>query len=303
RVLVQGDTTTAMVASLAACYSKIPVSHIEAGLRSHNPLEPFPEEINRKLIDEIADTFFAPTAVELNDLLREGKSPDRIFVTGNTSIDALRLVSEMSFPLGQSILDEIPFGEKKILLATVHRRENHGAPLQQICGAIRLLARQYENKAHIVIPVHPNPNVRGCVQVLLGHVPNITLTPPLAYQELITVAKACHFAFTDSGGLQEELTWLGKPALVLRNVTDRKEAVDAGAAILVGADPHLIVSTAIRLMEDDTLYRRMAQPRELFGDGTAAKKIVNILQHGHWLTPTGTSVAAVPQGVRLPAAA
>ena len=304
RVLVQGDTTTAMVASLAACYRKIPVSHIEAGLRSHSPLEPFPEEINRKLIDDIADTFFPPTALEMNDLLREGKPRERIFVTGNTSIDALRLVSEMPFSIRGTSLERLPFGSKRILLATVHRRENHGAPLQKICTAIRLIARQYRRSAHVIIPVHPNPNVRACVQALLGDVPNITLTAPLGYQELIAVAKACHFAFTDSGGLQEELTWLGKPALVLRNVTDRREAIEAGAAILVGAEPESIVRAAVRLMEDEALYRRMAQPRALFGDGTAAKRIVEILQHqGPWLAPLGVNQTAVTPTVTLPAAA
>lgn len=304
RVLVQGDTTTAMVASLAACYRKIPVSHIEAGLRSHNALEPFPEEINRKLIDDIADTFFSPTGVEMNDLLREGKPRERIFVTGNTSIDALQLVSEMPFTTRGTPLERLPLGSKKILLATVHRRENHGAPLQKICAAIRLIARQYRKTAHVVIPVHPNPNVRACVQALLGDVPNVTLTPPLGYQELIAVAKACHFAFTDSGGLQEELTWLGKPALVLRNVTDRREAIDAGAAILVGAEPEAIVPAAIRLMEDGAVYRRMAQPRELFGDGTAAKRIVSILRHlENCVAPLSLNQSMVTPSVTLPAAA
>ena len=300
RVLVQGDTTTAMVASLTACYLKIPVSHIEAGLRSHNPLEPFPEEINRRLIDDIADTFFPPTAVEKSDLLREGKSADRIFVTGNTSIDALRLVSEMPFSIRGTPLERLPLGSKRILLATVHRRENHGIPLQRICTALRLIARHYHRSAHIVIPVHPNPNVRACVHAKLRDVPNITLTPPLGYQELITVARACHFALTDSGGLQEELTWLGKPALVLRNVTDRREAIDAGAAMLVGAELESIVRAAIQLMEDDARYHRMAQPRELFGDGTAATRIVDILQNqGPWLPTMGVSRALVTPGGAL----
>jgi len=304
RVLVQGDTTTAMVASLAACYLKIPVSHIEAGLRSHNPLEPFPEEINRRLVDDIADTFFAPTPVELNDLLREGKDPERIFVTGNTSIDALRLVLEMPFRVQDTALEGVPFGVKRILLATVHRRENHGLPLRKICMAIRLIAHRYRHEAHIVIPVHPNPNVRKCVHSMLGGISNITLTPPLGYQELITVAKACHFAFTDSGGLQEELTWLGKPALVLRNVTDRREAIDAGAATLVGAELESIVPAAIQLMEDAALYQGMAQPRQLFGDGTAAKQIVDILQHnGPWLPATEGSTGVVTTAATLPFAA
>jgi UDP-N-acetylglucosamine 2-epimerase (non-hydrolysing) len=303
RVLVQGDTTTAMVASLAACYLKIPVSHIEAGLRSHNPLEPFPEEINRKLIDDIADTFFAPTRVEMNDLLREGKTPGRIFVTGNTSIDALRLVSEMPFRIRDTALEGLPFGSKRILLATVHRRENHGLPLQKICTAIRFIAHRYRREAHVVIPVHPNPNVRDCVHSLLGGVPNISLTPPLGYQELIAAAKSCHFAFTDSGGLQEELTWLGKPALVLRNMTDRREAIDAGAATLVGAEPESIVPAAIQLMEDAALYQRMAQPRQLFGDGRAAKRIVDILQHNAPWIPAMDAAGVVTPSATLPFAA
>jgi UDP-N-acetylglucosamine 2-epimerase (non-hydrolysing) len=263
-------------------------------LRSHNPLEPFPEEINRRLIDEIADTFFPPTALEMRDLLREGKPRDRIFVTGSTSIDALRLVSEMPFSIRGTALERLPFGSKRILLATVHRRENHGLPLRKICRAIRLIARHYRETVHIVIPVHPNPNVRACVHTMLGDVPNIALTPPLGYQELITVARACHLALTDSGGLQEELTWLGKPALVLRNVTDRREAIDAGAAILVGSELESIVPAMMRLMEDDALYHRMARPRELFGDGTAARRIVEILQNqGPWL-PAMESGQAIP---------
>jgi UDP-N-acetylglucosamine 2-epimerase len=286
RVLVQGDTTTAMVASLAASYLKIPVAHIEAGLRSHNPLEPFPEELNRKLIDVIADVFFAPTAVERNDLIREGKSPDQIHITGNTSIDALQHVSSLPFSIRGTALARLPLTDKRIILATVHRRENHGAPLHSICSAIKILARTYAGSAHIVIPVHPNPNVRAHVHHCLGEVPNITLTEPLGYQELVTLAKNAYFALTDSGGLQEELTWLGKPALVLRNVTDRREAVDAGAAILVGTEVETIVSTAVQLMENPLLYHRMAQPRELFGDGRASHRIVDILLHREaWVGP------------------
>lgn len=281
RVLVQGDTTTAMVASMAACYRKIPVAHIEAGVRSHNPLEPFPEEMNRKIIDAIADLFFAPTAIERRDLIREGISPDRIFLTGNTSIDALCHVSSLPFSIQGTVLETLPLGTKRIILATVHRRENHGVPLMNICHAIRWIAHRYLDKAHVVIPVHPNPNVTACVHRYLDGMPNITLTAPLGYQELITLAKAAYFALTDSGGLQEELTWLGKPALVLRNVTDRREAIDAGAATLVGVEPRAIISAATELMENSALYQRMAQPRELFGDGMAARRIVHILQSRH----------------------
>jgi UDP-N-acetylglucosamine 2-epimerase (non-hydrolysing) len=278
RVLVQGDTTTAMVAALAASYLRIPVAHVEAGVRSHNPLEPFPEEMNRKMIDVIADVFFAPTAVERNDLLREGKSPDQVFITGNTSIDALRQVASLPFSVKGSALERLPLGTRQIILATMHRRETQGFGLHKICEAIRLFAAEYHDTAHIVIPVHPNPNVSGTVHACLGGIPNISLLPPLGYQELIALAKASYFALTDSGGLQEELTWLGKPALVLRNVTDRREAIDAGAAFLVGVEPEAILTAAFQLMESPALYQRMAQPRELFGDGMAALRIVNTLQ-------------------------
>ncbi len=293
RVLVQGDTTTAMAAGMAACYLKIPVGHIEAGVRSHNPVEPFPEEMNRRVIDVIADLFFAPTSVERADLLREGVPADQIFVTGNTSIDALRRVASLPFSMERSILSILPLRTKKIILTTIHRRENHGVPLNHICQAIRVLARRYRDTAHIVIPVHPNPNVRATVHRLLGGVANISLTAPLGYQELIALAKCTHFAISDSGGLQEELAWLGKPVLVLRNVTDRRGTTDAGAATLVGADPEVIVREASRLMEDEALYRHMAQPRPLYGDGMAARRIVDILQRHHAWIPASDSPASI----------
>lgn len=294
-VLVQGDTTTAMVGAMAAAYFKIPVAHVEAGLRSHNPLEPFPEELNRRIIDVMADALFAPTALERNDLLREGVPPERIYVTGNTAIDALRHVAAMPFCTDGTALAALPSTSKRIILATVHRRENHGEPLDRICAAIRMIANQYKDEAHIVIPVHPNPNVRACVHRCLGTVPNISLTPPLGYQELVTVAKMAYFVLTDSGGLQEEMTWLGKPLLVLRNVTERREAVEAGAAILVGTEVESIVSSAIQLMEDELLYQRMAKPRELFGDGTAAQQIVSILEgRTAWIPATASNVATMP---------
>lgn len=280
RVLVQGDTTTAMVAAMAACYLKIPVAHVEAGVRSHHPTEPFPEEMNRKVIDVMSDLFFAPTPVERNDLLREGVPPAHVYVTGNTSIDALRHVSSLPFSIEGTVLEKLPL-HKRIILATTHRRESHGMPLQNICEAIRVIARRYRETAHIVIPVHPNPNVHGVVHRCLGGIPNITLTAPLGYQEIIALANLSYFALTDSGGLQEELTWLGKPALVLRNVTDRRAAIDAGAAFLVGVDPEIIVGAATRLMEDASLYTRMAQSRDLFGDGRAALRIAQILEHHH----------------------
>jgi len=280
RVLVQGDTTTAMVAAMAACYLKISVAHIEAGVRSHNALEPFPEEMNRKVIDVMSDLFFAPTPVERNHLLLEGVPSAQVYVTGNTSIDALSHVSSMPFAMRGTVLEKLPL-HKRIILATMHRRESHGLVLKNICDAIRVIARRYRLTAHIVIPVHPNPNVHGIVHRCLAGIPNITLTAPLEYRELIGLANLTHFALTDSGGLQEELTWLGKPALVLRNVTDRRAAIDAGAALLVGVDPEIIVGAASRLMDDPGLYARMARSRDLFGDGRAAVRIAQILEHHH----------------------
>ena len=277
-ILVQGDTTSAMAASLAAFYMKVPVAHIEAGIRSHNNTEPFPEEVNRKIIDVMAALHFAPTTLDKLDLIREGFSAKSIHVTGNTCIDALRYVSALPFSIEGSVLQTLPLASKRILLATVHRRENHGAPLNEICEAIRELAMRYRDSVHVVLPVHPNPNVAGTVHRWLSGICNVTLTPPLGYQELVAVANASFFVLTDSGGLQEEIPCLGKPVLVLRNVTERREAVFAGAARLVGTNAKAIVAAATQLMEDPVAYQRMAQHRSLFGDGTAAQKVASVLR-------------------------
>jgi len=277
-VLVQGDTTSAMAGAMAAFYAKVPVAHIEAGIRSHNKSEPFPEEVNRKIIDVMADVHFAPTSVDKQDLIREGHRSNTIHVTGNTCIDALRYISALPFPSEGSVLESMPLLTKRLILVTVHRRENHGAPLEGICRSVAYLAERYRNTAHFILPVHPNPNVKGTVLRHLGAISNITVTPALGYRELIAVADACHFAMIDSGGLQEELPCLGKPALVLRNVTDRRGSVIAGAARLVGADPEAIVSSFIELMEDSVVYEKMAQHRDLFGDGRAGYRIASILQ-------------------------
>jgi UDP-N-acetylglucosamine 2-epimerase (non-hydrolysing) len=267
-----------MTGAMAGCYSKIPVAHIEAGIRSHNKLEPFPEEVNRKIIDVMSDLHFAPTTLDRQDLMREGFKPSTIHVTGNTCIDALRFISASPFCIEGSVLQRLPLSSKRIILVTVHRRENHGAPLEGICEAIRVVARAYRDTAHLVLPVHPNPNVNVTVRRCLGGISNITLTPPLGYRELIALAEASYFAMIDSGGLQEELPCLGKPALVLRNVTDRRGAILAGAARLVGAEVNTIVSAFSELMEDSVLYQRMAQHRDLFGDGMAGQRIAGILK-------------------------
>jgi UDP-N-acetylglucosamine 2-epimerase (non-hydrolysing) len=303
-ILVQGDTTSAMAAGLAAFYHKIPVAHIEAGIRSHNNTEPFPEEVNRKIIDVMAALHFAPTTLDKLDLIREGYSSQSIHVTGNTCIDALRYVSTLPFSIEGSVLQRLPLGSKRILLATVHRRENHGAPLNEICAAIRELATRYRDSVHVVVPVHPNPNVAGTVHRWLRGISNVTLTPPLGYQELIAVANASYFVLTDSGGLQEEVPCLGKPVLVLRNVTERREAVFAGAARLVGTSAKAIIAAATQLMEDRVSYQRMARHRNLFGDGTAAQKIASVLRSYRTseeaiaddLMPTGELIAGDVSG-------
>ena len=277
-VLVQGDTHTAMAASMAACYMKIPVAHVEAGLRSHNKLEPFPEEVNRKIIDVVADLHFAPTELDKQELMREGYQAKTIHVTGNTCIDALQYMSALPFSVKGSILERLPLSTKRIILVTVHRRENHGEPLKDICKAIQIVAARYRDSAHLVLPVHPNPNVGATVRSYLEGIDNITLTQPLGYRELIAVAQASYFAMVDSGGLQEELPCLGKPALVLRNVTERRGAALAGAIRLVGAEADAIVSAFSELMDDPVVYQRMARNRNLFGDGTAGERIANILQ-------------------------
>lgn len=276
-VLVQGDTTSAMAGAMAACYSKTRLAHIEAGLRSHNKHEPFPEEVNRKIIDVMADLHFAPTVSDQRHLIAEGYRADTIHVIGNTCIDALRYVAAQPFSLEGSVLEDVPLFSKRVILVTVHRRENHGAPLENICEAIRIVARRYQDTVHLVLPVHPNPNVKAAVWRCLDGISNVTLTPPLGYREVIALAEACFFAMIDSGGLQEELPSLGKPALVLRNVTDRPEAITAGAARLVGVETDAIVSAFTELMEDTDLYLQMAQHRNLFGDGMAGQRVASVL--------------------------
>ena len=276
-VLVQGDTTSAMAGAMAACYSKTRLAHIEAGLRSHNKQEPFPEEVNRKIIDVMSDLHFAPTVSDQRHLIAEGYRPDTIHVIGNTCIDALRYVAAQPFLLEGSALEDVPLFSKRVILVTVHRRENHGAPLESICEAIRIVARRYQDTVHLVLPVHPNPNVKAAVCRRLDSISNVTLTPPLGYRELIALAEACFFAMIDSGGLQEELPCIGKPALVLRNVTDRPEAITAGAARLVGVETDAIVSAFTELMEDTDLYLQMAQHRNLFGDGMAGQRVASVL--------------------------
>lgn len=279
-VLVQGDTTTVMAAALASFYRQIRVGHVEAGLRTWNKYHPFPEEVNRKIATSICDLHFCPTEVSRQNLLREGVPDSSIRVTGNTVIDALQLAVDMPYDPSAGPLSTVPWN-KRLVLVTAHRRENFGAPLEQICLALRDIAEAYAGDgpdgAHLVYPVHLNPNVQTTARRLLADVPNITLTAPLDYLPLVYLMKRATLVITDSGGIQEEAPGLGKPVLVLRETTERPEAVTAGTVRLVGADRAEIVSQARRLLDDPAEYAHMARAVNPYGDGLAAGRIVEAL--------------------------
>ena len=274
-VLVQGDTTTAMVGALAAFYHQIKVGHVEAGLRSFDKYQPFPEEINRKMASSVSDLHFAPTEVSRQNLLREGVPEDNIVVTGNTVIDALLQVAAQPYDWDASPLAVIP-RDKRIILVTAHRRENFGAPLQNICAALRTIAERYAD-VHLVYPVHLNPNVQTVVREMLGDIANITLLSPLEYLPLVQLLKQSYLVVTDSGGIQEEAPGLGKPVLVLREVTERPEGVTAGTVKLVGTDQDKIVCEVELLLTDQAEYDRMARAVNPYGDGQASQRIVTKL--------------------------
>ncbi len=277
-VLVQGDTTTAFVAALAAFYHQVPVGHVEAGLRTGEKYEPFPEEMNRRLVGALADWHFAPTAVARQNLLREGVPAQQVFVTGNTVIDAVRSVARPDYRFTTPELRRLDFARQRVILVTAHRRENWGEPLEAICGALGDLAGAFRDVV-IVFPVHKNPVVRETVERLLGGRERIVLTEPLAYGELANLLARCTLVLTDSGGLQEEAPGFGRPVLVLRNVTERPEGVEAGTLKLVGTYRHAIVVAAAELLLDSDAYARMARAVNPYGDGRAAKRIAGFLAH------------------------
>src|SRR5215207_8218417 len=235
-VLVQGDTTTAMVASLVAYYHRIKLGHIEAGLRTNDKFQPFPEEVNRRITDILADAYFAPTQNSRMNLLKEGICPESIIVTGNTVIDALMLIAQRV--AGRSLDSRISTSleNKLLLLVTVHRRESFGQPLENICKALARIACRYQDKIQIVYPVHLNPHVRKTLYEILSGIPNISLIEPVDYENLVALMSNAYLIMTDSGGIQEEAPSLHKPVLVLRDVTERPEAIEAGAAKLIGTD-------------------------------------------------------------------
>jgi len=278
-VLVQGDTTTTFAASLAAHYEKIPVAHVEAGLRTGNLYAPWPEEMNRRLTTVLATLHFPPTSWARDNLLREGVAADTIHITGNTVIDALldvvaRLESDSA--LRTALERQFPFLDsgRKLLLVTGHRRESFGSGFEQICQALRALGERED--VQIVYPVHLNPNVQEPVKRILGACPHIHLISPLDYLPFVYLMTRAHLIVTDSGGIQEEAPSLGKPVLVMRDTTERPEAVDGGTAKLVGTDSGRIVEEATRLLEDTTAYRKMAQAQNPYGDGRAAERIADV---------------------------
>jgi len=284
-VLVHGDTTTAYVSALACFYRGIPVGHVEAGLRTHDLLSPFPEEFNRQTIGKIAKWHFAPTPVSRVNLLHEGVSSENISVTGNTVIDALFWVLERiesnaarKESIVQFLNGKLPFNwsECRFVLITGHRRENFGHGFLAICEAIRQLALQHPN-VHFVYPVHLNPNVQKPVYDLISDLPNIHLTEPLDYEPFVFLLKHAYLVLTDSGGIQEEAPSLGKPVLVMREVTERPEAVEAGTVKLVGASTARIVDGVNELLRDEVAYSKMTHAHNPYGDGLACQRIVQSL--------------------------
>ncbi len=273
-ILTQGDTTTAMVASLAGFYRGVKVGHVEAGLRTWNRHHPFPEEINRRIADAVCDLHFAPTEEARSNLLREGIDDSSIAVTGNTVIDALHDVANRPFIWNGGPLSTIPL-EKRIILVTAHRRENFGGPLEAICRALEEIAGRGDTT--IVYPVHMNPNVRSAVSRLGGSA-GIVLMEPLDYLPLVHLMKASYLVLTDSGGLQEEAPGLGKPVLVMRETTERPEGVAAGTVKLVGTDQAAIVHEVSRLLDDAAEYEKMSRAINPYGDGKASKRIVARLE-------------------------
>ncbi len=272
-IFVQGDTTTAFSAALAAFYQQIPVAHVEAGLRTDSLYNPYPEEANRRLISQISQFHFAPTKLAVTNLQKSGVTGE-IHYTGNTVIDTLLTVADQQPECQVANLD---WSKYRVLLATVHRRENWGEPLEDILQGFITILERFPDTA-LLLPLHRNPTVREPIKAALGDRPRVFLTEPLDYGELVGAIDHCHLLLTDSGGLQEEAPSLGKPVLVLRETTERPEAVQAGTAKLIGTNPQAIVDATAKLLENSALYKQMATAINPFGDGHASARIVKIVQ-------------------------
>ena len=276
-VLVHGDTTTTFASALAAFYQKIPVGHVEAGLRTYDKYSPYPEEMNRILTGHIAELHFAPTERNRQNLLKESIADDKIFITGNTVIDALLTVAEKPYEFEDETLKGIDFNRRRVITVTCHRRENLGENMVNIFSAVRDIAREYDD-VEIVYPVHLNPKVRAAADQVLGGTDRVHLIQPLQYQPFVNLMAKSHFIITDSGGMQEEAPALGKPVLVVRRETERPEAVEAGTVKLAGVERDTIYSLAKELLTDQKVYNAMAKAVNPYGDGKACQRITDIIK-------------------------
>lgn len=275
-VLVHGDTTTTFAGALTAFYHQITVGHVEAGLRTGNKYSPFPEEMNRKLTGSLTDFHFAPTTTARSNLLREGIEDDTVFVTGNTVIDALLKIVDDRYVFDDALLSGIDYAKKRVVLVTTHRRENLGEPMRHVYQALRDIIGRFDD-VEIVFPVHKNPKVREVVNSELGGLDRVHLIDPLDYQPFANLLARSHLVLTDSGGIQEEAPALGKPVLVLRDTTERPEAIEAGTVKLIGTDKERVYRETSLLLADGTEYHRMATACNPYGDGQASRRIIQAI--------------------------
>ena len=277
-VLVHGDTTTTFVGALAAFYEGIPVGHVEAGLRTGNIYSPFPEEMNRKLTGAIGTYHFTPTSTSKSNLLKENINPAHLYVTGNTVIDALQTTVQTDYTFKEELLNQIDYINNKVILVTTHRRENLGDPMRNVYEAVRDIINEQAD-VEVIFPMHRNPKVRSIVQEVLGDMPRVHLIEPLEYEPFANLMARTYLIMTDSGGIQEEAPSLGKPVLVLRDTTERPEAVEAGTVKLVGTDKESVYRTAKELLVNETAYLAMSNAVNPYGDGLASDRIVQALRH------------------------
>ena len=276
-VVVQGDTTTAMAAALAGFYKKIKVAHVEAGLRTKDKYHPYPEEINRRIIDTFADHYFAHTQLAKQNLVKEGVKSSAIDVTGNTVIDALLETATKKYDFSRTPLAKAVDDPRRLILMTAHRRENFGQPIKDICEAVKMLAHEHRKNFKFIYPVHLNPNIKGPATSILDNIDNVYLCEPLEYLPMVQLIKKSYLVLTDSGGLQEEAPSLGKPVLVLRQTTERPEGVTAGCVEVIGMNKRTIIKKVNKLIFDARKYQRMSKSANPYGDGKASQRIIKRL--------------------------